>query len=199
LSSFGKLTGTTAHAKYSTLQLRRRLGFPLHKLSVFVSPEQYIMRRYPQKDNLMIVSPDNHPRKLEVLRLIRQNFPQLEIKIIRNMTYETYKDTISRAKWALTFGEGLDGYFVEPVFSGSVSFSVYNPSFFTSDFAGFRTVYPSYDVMIEKICEDISSLDNEQPYTNYQREQFSLCHKYYDYREYVKNLNAFYKGDYTFS
>jgi hypothetical protein len=198
LGKLGKLTSTTAHSKYSTLEVRNRLGFPLHKLSVYVSPEQYHLRKYPEKDNLLIVSPDRHPKKAEMLKSIEKELPLLKIKIIQNMTYEQYKETISRAKWALTFGEGLDAYFVEPVFSGGISFGVYNPSFFTADFKDLPTVYDSYDTLTKKICVDIVSLDSEPAYTLYNRRQFDLCHKYYDYGEYVRNLVAFYKKDYTF-
>src|SRR5271157_4218138 len=120
LGLFGKLTCTTGHSKYSTLALRNKLGFPLHGLSTFCSPEKYRFRKYCEKDDLMIVSPDLHPRKSEVLNLITQHFPHLKIRIIRKMTYQEYKAIISQAKWALTFGEGLDGYFIEPIFSGSI-------------------------------------------------------------------------------
>ena len=114
------------------------------------------------------------------------------------MTYEQYKQTISRAKWALTFGEGLDGYFIEPVFSGSISFSVYNASYFTVDFKDMPTVYESYDAMSQRICRDITSLDSEPAYTNYNSRLFDLCHRYYNYGDYVRNLEAFYRKDYTF-
>lgn len=199
LGKFGKLTSTTAHSKYSTLEVRNRLGFPLHKLSVYVSPEQYHLRKYPEKDNLMIVSPDRHTMKAEILKLIRKELPLLEIKIIQNMTYEEYKETISRAKWALTFGEGLDGYFVEPVFSGAISFSVYKPEFFTKEFQPLRTIYANYDVLKENICSDIRHLDNPTEYGLYQRQQFELCAKEYNYANYIKNLEIFYKGKYTYS
>jgi hypothetical protein len=199
LRRFGKLTGTTAHSKYSTLELRNRLGFPLHKLSAYVSPEQYSLRRYSEKKDLMIVSPDRDRRKSEILNLIQNEFPQLHIKIIRNLTYEEYKETISNAKWALTFGEGLDGYFVEPVFSGAISFSVYKPEFFTKEFQPLRTIYANYDVLKEKICSDIRQLDNPVEYDLYQRRQFELCSKEYNYTNYVKNLELFYKGKYTFN
>jgi hypothetical protein len=199
LRRFGKLTGTTAHSKYSTLELRNRLGFPLHKLSAYVSPEQYSLRRYSEKKDLMIVSPDRDRRKSEILNLIQNEFPQLHIKIIRNLTYEEYKETISNAKWALTFGEGLDGYFVEPVFSGAISFSVYKPEFFTKEFQPLRTIYANYDVLKEKICSDIRQFDNPVEYDLYQRRQFELCSKEYNYTNYVKNLELFYKGKYTFN
>lgn len=198
LRSYGWLTSTTAHSKYSTLQLRNRLGFPLHKLSVFNSPEQYYSKPYNEKENLMIISPDKHSLRETVLDLIQTQLPSLALKVIKNLTYEEYKETISRAKWALTFGEGLDGYFVETIFSGGVSFSVYNNKFFTENFRTLQTVYSNYDALIKNISRDIAQLDNPESYTKYQRIQFSLCASIYDSKIYEKNLEAFYRGDYTF-
>lgn len=198
LGKLGKLTSTTAHSKYSTIELRNRLGFPLHKLSVYVSPEQYSKKPYGEKENLLIVSPDPNSRKKEILNLIHRELPELQIKIIQNLTYEQYKQTISRAKWALTFGEGLDGYFVEPVFSGAISFSVYRPEFFTKEFQQMRTVYSSYDVLAKKICGDFRYFDSSKTFIVYQQQQFDLCAKEYNHANYVKNLELFYKGKYTF-
>ncbi|MCJ7633443.1 hypothetical protein MUP77_13780, partial [Candidatus Bathyarchaeota archaeon] len=198
LKRFGNVTFTTAHERYTTLALRKKLGVPLHKLSVHVSPEKYDRREYTEKEDLMIVSEDWHPKKERVLSLLMRSFPKLRIQIVKNITYEEYKDAISRAKWALTFGEGLDGYFVETVFSGGISFSVYNSRFFTEDFRSLRTVYDNYDVLIQKICSDISDLDNKITHAKYQNEQFELCHKYYDHKQYIKNIESFYKGEYTY-
>jgi hypothetical protein len=199
LGKLGKLTGTTAHSKYSTIELRNCLGFPLHKLSVYVSPEQYIKKPYGEKENLLIVSPDPNSRKKEILNLIRQELPELQLKIIHNLTYEQYKQTISNAKWALTFGEGLDGYFVESVFSGAISFSVYKPEYFTKEFHALRTIYADYDVLKEKICSDIRKLDDATEFNSYQEQQFELCSKEYNYANYVKNLELFYKRRYTYN
>jgi hypothetical protein len=198
LASYGRLTSTTAHSKYSTTELRNRLGYPLHKLSVYLSPEQYYPRAYSEKENLMIISPDPHPMRKEILRVIQQNLPLLKTQVIKNMTYEDYKQTILRAKWALTFGEGLDGYFLETVFSGGVSFSVYNSRFFTSDFRGLRTVYENYPSLASKIVNDLTSLDCEEEYSGYQKREFELCKSLYDYEVYLKNLEAFYRGQYTY-
>jgi hypothetical protein len=199
LGKLGKLTATTAHSKYSTLELRNRLGFPLHKLSVYVSPEQYSRKSYGEKENLLIVSPDPNSRKKEILNLIHRELPELQIKIIQNMTYEQYKQTISRAKWALTFGEGLDGYFVESVFSGAISFSVYKPEYFTQAFRPLRTIYADYDILKEKICSDIMKLDDSAEYELYQRQQFELCAIEYNHVNYVRNLELFYRRKYTYS
>ena len=198
LEKLGKITCTTAHEQYSTLEIRNKLGFPLHKLSTYVSSEQYIKKRYIEKEDLIIISHDNHPNKSEVLSLIAKQFPKFRIQIIKDLTYEEYKIVISRAKWALTFGEGLDGYFLETIFSGGVSFAIYNSTFFTKDFKCLLTVYDSYETMIKKICSDISNLDNEKIYTKYQNDQYTLCMKYYNYKEYVENIELFYRERYTY-
>lgn len=198
LKQFGNLTCTTAHEKYATLEQREKLGFPLHRLSWFLSPEKYARKNYAEKENLMIVSPDSHPRKLEILSAIAAKLPRLKIQIIENLTYEEYKNVISRAKWALTFGEGLDGYFVETIFSGGISFSVYNRKFFTNDFQSLRTVYDNYDLLMEKICSDIEKLDNKITYTDYQGKQYTVCCNHFNYLEYIKNIKLFYEGRYTY-
>ena len=114
------------------------------------------------------------------------------------MTYEQYKQTISRAKYALTFGEGLDGYFIEPVFSGAISFSVYRPEFFTKEFQQLRTVYCNYDVLTAKICDDFRYFDSSKTFDAYQQQEFDLCAKEYNHSNYVKNLELFYQRKYTF-
>lgn len=124
--------------------------------------------------------------------------PGLHVQIIRNLTYEQYKSTIARAKWALTFGEGLDGYIIEPIFSGAVAFAVYNEEFFTPDFKELPTVYRSYDHLLETIVNDIERLDDEHLYKDYQQVQFDLCAKYYSAEQYRKNIRSFYENNYTF-
>lgn len=197
LKKLDRLTCTTAHEKYSTPELSQRLACPLYRFSVFVSPEKYTKKPYSEKENLMIVSPDIHPKKTQVLNLIANKFPQLKLQIIHNLTYEEYKEVISRAKWALTFGEGLDGYFVETIFSGGVSFSAYNSRFFTEDFRSLRTVYDDYEVLTRNICSDIRDLDNEAAYLEYHNQQYKLCSKYYDHEKYVNNLKSFYEREYA--
>jgi len=159
-----KVTITTAHQQYCTAHFRNFYEAPVHKFSVWISPEKYLFKTYDQKDNLMIISPDAHPQREVILSLL-SSIQGLTIQVIKDLTYEQYKLVISKAKWALTFGEGLDGYFIEPVFSGAISFAVFNTDFFTSDFSEFDTVYSSFEGMKEKIVDDILRLDNENYYT----------------------------------
>jgi len=198
LGEIGKLTCTTAHAQYSSLETRQRLDIPLHKLSVWNSPELYERKQYAQKENLMIVSPDPNPHRAEVMDTISRDLPSLRVVTIRNMPYEEYRETVARAKWALTFGEGLDGYLLETIFSGGVSFAVYNSTFFTPDFGEFKTIYSTYNALKSSICSDITQLDEENEFTQYQSNQHNLCAKYYNRAQYLENLRLFYEGRYTF-
>ena len=132
-----------------------------------------------------------------VLEIIATKFPQLQLQVIRNLSYEDYRRVISKAKWAITFGEGLDFYFIESIFSGGISFAVYNEKFFTKDFNNLQTVYPDYETLIQNICKDIIRLDNKKSYTEYQRDQFKMCAKYYNYKIYKDNVSSFYKKYYS--
>ena len=196
LKQWGTVTCTTAHEAYTNARTQERFGCPVHKLSTYVSPEQYCMKSYREKENLMIISPDEHELKSAVLGTISKNMPGIRLQIIQNLTYEEFKSTISRAKWALTFGEGLDGYFIEPIFSGCVGFAVYNEQFFTDDFRSCRTVYPSYQSLLDSICNDMAELDNQESFTRYQREQYECCAKYYSYQQYQDNIFSFYRKYY---
>ena len=193
-----KVTCTTAHQNYCSPYYREYFGIPIHKFSAWVSPEQYHFKQWREKENLLIVSPDEHPSKKEILKKL-ETVPGLTIQIIQNLTYTQFKEVIGRAKWGLTFGEGMDGYIIEPIFSGSIGFAVYNEHFFTPDFAGLKTIYPSYDILEKKIIGDMQILDDEHSYKIYQKEQFDLCASYYSKEQYRKNIAAFYKGEYTFS
>ena len=198
LRALGSVSCTTAHERYSSTEIRERIGSPLHKLSTYVSPEHYERRSYRDKRNLMIVSPDFNPRKSEILRQISRELPSLEVKTVQDMSYEEFKAFVANAKWALTFGEGLDNYFIETVFSGGISFAVYNAIFFTSDFRSLNTVYRDFDHLSKRICSDITNLNNEEEYLRYQDQEYQLCAKYYSYQDYLHNLELFYRGEFTF-
>lgn len=198
LKKMGEVTCTTAHERYSNQELRDTLGIPIHKLSVFITPEDYKKTDFEDKENIMIVSPDKHQDKFTIIKKLEQELPEIKLEIIENYTYEDYKNLITRSKWAITFGEGLDGYFLETIFSGGISFSVYNPKFFTDDFKSLKTVYSSYRELEEKIVNDLKYLNNKNKYDNYQCEQYLMCCKYYSYNKYIENLECYYKADYTF-
>ena len=198
LARFGKVTCTTAHEAYSNAATREALGVSLHRLSCCNGPERYTLSRYEDKQPLLMVGHDQHPLKEKVIAGIRKALPSLPIQVIQGLTFEEYLEVARRAKWSLTFGEGLDSYFSDPVFSGGVSFAVYNERFFTPAFAKLETVYPSWDVLIDRITTDLQRLDEPVAYKRCWRAAWDILNDLYSVERFRANLRAFYRGEYTF-
>jgi hypothetical protein len=198
LMRFGRVTCTTAHESYTNKATRESVGVPLHRFSTCVSPEQYSRSGYAAKESLLVVSPDEHPLKERVLAAISEALPGLRIQIIHDLSYEDYRRLIRRAKWSLTFGEGLDGYLVEAMFSGAVSFAVFNERYFTPEFASLETVYPSWEILLERLPSDLRRLDEPKAYQSCWQRGFDMLAATYDINQYRENLRQFYRGEYTF-
>lgn len=198
LMRFGKVSCTTAHEAYTNNATREALGVPLHRLGVCNGPENYSRSGYEDKEPLLIVSHDEHPLKKRVLSQIAKALPELTIHVIQGMSYEHYRKLIFRAKWSLTFGEGLDGYFTELGFSGGVSFAVFNDRFFTPPFANLETVYPSWEVLMDRITMDLRRLDEPAAYNRCWRQAYDLLSDLHNTERFRENLRMFYREEYTF-
>lgn len=194
----GKVTVTTAHAKYSTAQHRQQYGVPLHLFSTFASPEDYAYADYEEKEDLLVLSPDSEEKNREIINMLAEQMPSLTVQVIRNLKYQDYKLLIRRAKWSLTFGEGLDFYFIEPVFSGGISFAIFNNEFFTEEFQELSTVTSSYEELCKEFPMMIRSLDEPTAYRKYQEKVFRACARYYSKERYRENIANFYAGRYSF-
>jgi hypothetical protein len=178
--------------------MREEIGVPLHRLSCCIGPETFKLSGYREKEPLLIVSHDPHPLREKVLNVVAQACPNLTIKIIQGLSYEEYLGLARRAKWSLTFGEGFDGYFIEPCLSGGVPFAVFNNRYFTPPFADLENVYESWDVLIDKIAADIRRLDEPTAYEQCWRRTYDLICNLYSTARFRENLRLFYCGDYTF-
>lgn len=192
-----EVTISTAHQQYCNEYYRDKYNVPLHKFSVWISPEKYFFIPYAAKENLIVVSPDDHPMKDLIINKLNL-ISGLKIQVIQRLTYEEYKKTISKAKWAITFGEGLDGYILEPIFSGCVAFAVYNEDFFTEDFKNTSGIYNSYEELQANIADDIKKIDNPIDYKKFQKKQFDLFAKHYNYKDYQNNIKLFFEEKYTY-
>lgn len=192
-----KITITTAHTKYCTEYYRSLYGYPLHKFSAWISPEQYTFVNYEDKKDIIVISPDVHPEKEKTLKIL--DTIKSEQKILQNLPYNEFKKIIGEAKWALTFGEGLDGYILEPIFSGCIAFAVYNEDFFTDDFKNTPGIFNSYEELQDDIISMIKRLDSPKNYIAFQKLQFDKCAEHYNYDAYQNNIKLFYKGEYTFA
>lgn len=198
LKRFGSVTSTTAHEAYCNSATREALGISVHRLGCYHGPELFSPRGYQDKEPLLIVSPDAHPLREWVLQKIAKELPDLRIQVIQNLSYEDYKDLIRRAKWSLTFGEGLDSYFTESVYSGAVSFAVFNERFFTPAFAKLETIYPSWEILMDRMATDLQRLDEPLAYNRCWRQAYDLLSALSGVDRFRENLRMFYRGEYTF-
>lgn len=193
LKLHGAVTITTAHKAYSGEDTKRRYECPVHHLSVWVSPEKYNYKKFDEKRNLIVVSPDEHELRNVILNKIQAQLPEFEFVVIRNMTYNAYLQIISEARFSLTFGEGLDGYFAEPVFSGGVGCAVYNSRFFDEEYENLPFVYASWDELAQNFVADVSQANlNSDRYTAAHKAQFEILAVNYSYEKYQGNIASYY-------
>lgn len=193
LQNYGKVTCTTAHIAYCNNETETLLGCPVHHFSAWGSPEKYIYKSYDKKENIIILSPDKHPNRQEVIDVLKSKMKNYTFKIISKMTYEEYKALIARAKFSVTFGEGLDGYFGELVYSGGIGSAVYNDRFFTDEYKSLPFIYPSWDEFIVRFPEDAFAVDNKDDYVATHMKQFNTLSMQYTHDKYVANLIRYYE------
>ena len=202
-----KLSMTVAHEKYATLERRNFYQMPLHLFSPWLSPTPYIKKNFNQKENIIVLSPDDLDRvpnetklsKLEIIAKLANELPDFKYITIKDMPYDTYKDTIARAKFTMTFGEGLDGYFVESIFSGCISLAVYNEQFFKPNFKNLPTVYSSFDDLFDNMISDIKRYNSDaNKYTIYNAELINLVTDIYSYNRLRENIKQYYLGNIDF-
>jgi hypothetical protein len=191
-----EITCTTAHDKYSTQEQSTRFGIPLHKLSVFV--DRYEQHPWSEKQDIMVLSPDQHPLRARVIDIIAKGLPSLELVTVENMAHETYRSLIAKAKWCLTFGEGLDLYFAEMAWTGGIPFAVYNDRFFMPQFRGLPTVYDTWDDLQTWIVGDILRLDHDEAYHGAGEPIRQVLNQLYSSEKFRENVRLFYDEQYSF-
>ncbi len=194
------VTQTTAHSKYATQELSDKYYLPTHHLSTFVDHIQYEYLNFEEKRDLIVFSPDETSLREEIISALKTALPEFEFVTIQDMTYEKYKQTMSLAKFAVTFGEGFDGYYVESFFSGGITFAVYNEDFFPDiDFSTYRNTYKSYEEMLVKLPLDIKKYTDPKLYKEVNSENLKKINSLYSFSAYRTNLRNFYLKKYRYT
>jgi hypothetical protein len=188
---------TTAHRMYCTEELSNRYRMPVHHLAVPIGADQYRQRSLAEKEPLVLFSPDDRAKNGEVARLLADHVSGLEMVEIRGMPYREYRSLLERARWLFTFGEGLDYYFVESVFSGGISFAVFNDRFFTPEFGRLDTVYASFEDLCDRLVADFERLSEPEAYEACRQAQLAVVSGIYSLRQFRDNLERFLRGNYT--
>lgn len=191
------VTQTIGHEKYCTLEIREKYGIPGHLL-IAHAEVKYHRCGYRRKENLLVYSPDERPQKKEILEQLRRAFPQMRQVEVNGISFEEYIDLVGRAKWVITFGEGLDNYFAAPLNSGGVSFAVYNEEFFTPEYKDLHNLFSSFEEMRDKIADRIKAFDTAEQYAQVSSEAEAVLNRQYDVKRHLEQLREFYLGQYTF-
>ena len=197
-----KVTITTAHSRYTTQEIAEEVDCPIKLLTPFL-PEFY-RTTFEEKEKVIAVSPDEFvfdgiSKKDEALNYLRAELSDYEVVIIWDLTLEEYKKLISKALFTITFGEGYDGYYIEPFLSDSVAFAVYNETFFPHNFKDAPTVYESYKDFMENIVKDIRDLEKDgEKYKEYSDVSEKLTKEITNDEISLKNLKDFYDDKYDF-
>lgn len=189
-----KTTITTAHFQYSSLRIAQTYSIPFHYLSVNLDIKRYTYSSYSKKENLICISPDHSVIKSFIIDKLCKNFDVVEIK---NISYKAYLQLISKAKYTITFGEGLDGYFTETIFSGGIGIAIYNNIFFTDKFESLAGVFKSENDLCDNLLNFIDKTNNENEFTSVAQTQFNLCHSYYDINIFRQNILDYYHENYN--
>lgn len=153
-----KLTITAAHQRYCTKEKENFYQCPIYLLTPFL-PE-FDLTTFDKKEKIIIFSPDTNKHKDSVVSHLKEKLPDFKFVTITKMKFEDYKKLISKAMFTITFGEGYDGYFIEPVLSGSISFAVYNDLYFPKNICKLDTLYSSWSELNENIVLDIVKYSN---------------------------------------
>jgi hypothetical protein len=194
-SRYNNLMLSTAHESYANKDTSDFLEGDVHCLGGPGFPP--LKPDFFSKKNIMIVSPDEHPYKAEVLKKIKEAFPALKLVEIKNMKYKKFLYFTRVAKWSITFGEGLDAYLVYPILKGAIGFAVYNEEFFTKDYLDMESVFSDYESMADSLCQQMKKLDNQLAYESLSASlQRVLANKGMNPDGYHKNVIRFYKGEY---
>jgi hypothetical protein len=193
------VTQTTAHDRYSTQQLADRYCLATHHLSVYLDPNNYSRVDFNKKEKVILLSPDEVDQRSAIVKKLSADLPDYELVTVKNMKYEDFKKLAAKAEFGVTFGEGLDGYYIEVFFSGGVTFAVYNDDFFPdTDFAKFANNYSSYDEMLDKLVGDIKRLDKHAAYEKLVDANVDKLNRLYNFEKYKDNLKNFYLKKFTY-
>ena len=186
----GFTTATIAH-KASTAAARN-LGCPIHYLSWFISAEDFQRVDYSKKKKLIAISPDFNPARDQIVHRMAEALPDHEIIEIRSMTYRQYKNVIRDAKFMFTFGEGLDGYFIESIFSGALAMAIFEDHYFTSEYRNLPGVFGSSGAAIASVGDFLNGSNDAAIFQAIVQSQYEVASRTFRRELYQANVSSFY-------
>lgn len=193
------VTQTIAHDRYATQEVCDKWQIPTHFLSVHIDTSGYRSYAFEEKQKIIVLSPDEAPYKEAIVKKLKQELPDFKLITVENMPFDEYMDLIARAYFVISFGEGFDGYFIQPVFVGTLGIAMYNNRFFPDEsWLELKNVYAAADEQENEIVNDINEISkSKELYYNLIstiKEKLSFL---YAKELFESNLDKFYKKEYT--
>lgn len=195
------LTQTTAHHRYATQAVADQFNMPTLLLPAYTDLSMYRPTEFEDKRDLVIYSPDAHPAKADILAAIGKALPRYELREIRGIPFSEYMTLATQARFAITFGEGFDGYLAQPIRQGGVSFAVYNEDFFPSEeYLAYPNIFSSYEEMQNNIVAVMKDLlTNPDEYRDLSAALKRASDNLYSYDAYLASIAHFYEGRFDFT
>jgi hypothetical protein len=196
------VTLTAAHPGYATEATASEYDCPVSRLTPFL-PE-LDPRSNGEKSDLVIVSPDPGPddggrTKAAILDAIRRELPGYRATMPRRTKLDDYFALMREARFAISFGEGFDGYFVETFLSGGIAFAVANETFFPEEFRNGPTVFPSWGELERRIVSEIRILERDSKrYGEVRDAAVRLIRGRYGREKSMSDLRDFYERRFLF-
>lgn len=195
------ITQTIANQKYAQSLTTKNLPMVSHFLSVYIDINADKVCSFDEKEKIIVVSPDKNSFKEKIIKKIKYELPDYSVIQVENLPFEKYLELISKAFFTISFGEGFDGYFNQPVFLNSIGFSVYNERFFPDkDWLGLENVFSSYEELENEIINKcIKFSTNKAEYAKVVSNHKDKLEKLESKEKFIKNLKDFYNKKYNLS
>lgn len=195
-----KITQTVAHYKSATAENIRKYGIPSHLIPAYIDISMYGKTDYHQKENLIAYSNDECAEKTWVLQSLKKALPDYKFIEIHGMKFTRYVDTITRAKYTISFGEGFDAYLMQPLEVGSLGIAVYNEVFFPSpELRKWENIFESYSDLVENFPKLVDAhLKNSGLYRSLVADFLERLQGWYDPNDYQARIRNFYLHKYDY-
>jgi glycosyltransferase involved in cell wall biosynthesis len=179
------VTHSVGFERYANQNISDQYKLPLYYIPSFLDLENCIVKKFDKKEKIILYSSDPHPMKNTILKLLQENLIDFRLKEIKNLTYEEFLEAIADSMFCLSFGEGFDGYYIQPYFANSIGIAVYNDIFFPKEeMKKLPFVYENFKELSNNIVNDIQAIyKNSEQYENTSKNTLSFLKNNINKRE----------------
>lgn len=194
------ITATTAHKKYTSQQVADAYQFPVKYIGVALDLSNYIRYQHKNKEKMIMVSRDKCPEREVVLARLQEMLPDYRFVLITSMHFDDYMSYIGRAMCTISFGEGFDGYVMQPPLVGGVGVTVYNDRFFPdASWLDLPNIWQSWEALCEELPGKIREWErDEDAYGEIVRTMHARHDAIYFERPFLEYLQEFYEGKFDY-